>query len=675
MSSHGKRTLALGLFAALLFISLLFTSFRRGWIGMQTDFPNYYTAARLTLQHKPLRNFYEWTWFQREINYAGIERQLGSYAPHTPLTMMPLIPLAGLPPLTAKRVWLAVNLLLLAASVWMLAGLTGFGLAETAAVTILAYGSLGENFLLGQYYVFLLFLLTCAAWNLLRGNRFTGGALLGAIFALKPYTAPFALYFAARRQWRELGGMAAAVIALALAAIAVFGFDGVWYFATAVLPRAADGSINDPYHPLFGTMTVFLRRTFATAPAAFFFLRTFYMLAVVAITLLALRGESKDDGCAFAWFLIVLFVVSPVTSSYHFVLLIVPVMLLLRGMRRTQAIVLLTLFAAVEMPLYPWDAWLFPKVWLLVALWICAGWPWWGRRPGLRRAPSPAKPLVAIFCTVALLSAADAWRRYAAYRVEPQQNGAQVIADPDGVFSSAPVLQGRSIIYEAIAQDRYLLRENTAGAIRTMPFQGEAFHPTAAESGPVYFELVSGGRSQIYAYNGEVRPLAIAEPNPREPAISRDGARLAFVSQDRLYVRADGETKRLATGDALSGPAFFPDGAQIAFAEGPPGRRTIRAVDLDSGASRILESGGDAFEPAISPDGAMLAFALSGAGSRQIWIQSLATGARRDLTAGPCNNDSPAWSADSRSLVFASDCGRGFGLPALYKLTIDESFR
>jgi hypothetical protein len=37
------------------------------------------------------------------------------------------------------------------------------------------------------------------------------------------------------------------------------------------------------------------------------------------------------------------------------------------------------------------------------------------------------------------------------------------------------------------------------------------------------------------------------------------------------------------------------------------------------------------------------------------------------LTGGNCNSSSPAWALDSESILFASDCGRAFGLPALYR--------
>ncbi|MGB7642867.1 MAG: hypothetical protein WBL82_16370 [Terriglobales bacterium] len=40
------------------------------------------------------------------------------------------------------------------------------------------------------------------------------------------------------------------------------------------------------------------------------------------------------------------------------------------------------------------------------------------------------------------------------------------------------------------------------------------------------------------------------------------------------------------------------------------------------------------------------------------------------LTSGDCNSISPAWTADSKRLVYATDCGRGLGLTALVQATV-----
>src|ERR1700730_8186430 len=82
--------------AAVAFAAFMSIAFRAGWTQRSTDFPNYYTAAVLVRQRKPLPIFYDWTWSARQINYAGSESQVGAYTPQTPLTMLPMVGLAGL---------------------------------------------------------------------------------------------------------------------------------------------------------------------------------------------------------------------------------------------------------------------------------------------------------------------------------------------------------------------------------------------------------------------------------------------------------------------------------------------------------------------------------------------------------------------------------------------------
>jgi Glycosyltransferase family 87 len=71
------------------------------------------------------------------------------------LTILPTIPLVSLPQQQAKQVWLAVGLMLLAAAIWILSRLSGLALVEVAVLAAPCRGALAENFLLGQYYIFL----------------------------------------------------------------------------------------------------------------------------------------------------------------------------------------------------------------------------------------------------------------------------------------------------------------------------------------------------------------------------------------------------------------------------------------------------------------------------------------------------------------------------------------
>ena len=650
--------------------------FREGWSKVATDFPNYYTAAVLTLQRQPLRNFYDWTWFQRRIHYAGIDHQLGGYVPFTPLTMLPTLPLAPLPPLRAKRVWMIFEVLCLAAALALLARLGELHPAAVVALALAAASALRTNFLFGQDYLLLLLLLIAAAWCLARGRPGAAGALLGVVFAIKLYTGPFLLYFAVRRQWRALWGMLASVGILAGAAMALFGYDGVHYFATQVLPRGIDGAVIDPYNPGFATMTAFLRQTFVgepelnphplvDAPALFFWLRSCYVVGLLTTALFLVARRSCSEGRSFAWFLLVVFALSPGTASYHYILLLLPVALLLDRAAPVRSATLAILYVLVQLPLRPWDAWLFPKAWLLLALVGCAA---VDRLPRLSHC-------AAIAVLVLAISVPEAWRRVREYRAETPQAAPHAVVVPGQNFASAPALAGNQMVYQTMAQGRYLLRLAAGGQIHDFPFDGDAFHPTLAQpAGPIYFELASRGHSRICAF----RPSApsteeVVGPgmDPIEPAISPNGAVLAFIAGGSLYALENGKLAVVLASRDASTPAWFPDGRRMAFAEGPPGKRSIGVVSLSGGAAQTLVEGHDSFAPAVSPDGRMLAY-VSEPGERQVWIRSLISGRSWRVSSGACNNDAPAWRADSRAIVIASDCRRGLGSPALYTIQVSD---
>jgi hypothetical protein len=537
MSARSRYvTRGLAVAAAALFLA---TAFHAGWTRAETDFPNYYTAAVLVRKGAPLHNYYEWTWFQRQMNYAGVEHQLGGYIPQTPLTMLPILPLAGFDVQTAKRFWLVSNLAFLAATIWLLARLTRFGVAQITLLAFAGWGSLHSNFLLGQYYVFLLFLLTLAFYWIDRGPDFAGGLTLGVAFGLKLYSAPFLLFFAVKRRWRAAAGMAAASVALGLLAIAIFGWAEVASFATGILPRSLAGETIDPYHPMNNTLSTLLRRTFvmepelnphplASAPWAFFFLQPLTIMAIVLFPLLMIRqsGNSRRD---FAWFTVLLLLASPNTAGYTFILLLLPIALLLDEASTRESIFLLACYVLLTLPLPFRLAWLFPKVWLLLALAVFVGRSYW-RALRWRTALAAS---VLITCVAGVAAA----QKLAAYRREPGRRYERIALEPGALYSSSPTVLRSGVVYESMGWEHYGLRW-LDGGIRRFAFDGEALNPLAlSPDGPVQFELVAHRASVFLLLDpstGKVVPQsAPPRTRPPEPIPSPDGRWLAFTVVER----------------------------------------------------------------------------------------------------------------------------------------------
>src|SRR5581483_7114629 len=292
----------------------LCTDFRRGWMQNTTDFPNYYTAARLVRSGEHLRDFYDWTWFQRQMNYSGIERQLGAYTPQPPLTMLPMLPLAGFPLQTAKRIWLVFKLVFLGSTVWLLSKIGRLRIEHIVLLALAGYTSLRTNFLLGQYYVFLLFLLTLSFYLIACKKTISSGVVAGAAFALKLYGGPLLLYFVVKRYWKAVAGMIGTTVLAAAVAIAIFGWVDVWFYTTQILPRTLEGVPPDPYNPGVQTVATLLRRVFLvdpelnprplySAPWLLFFLQPLISLVIVVFASLAVAlkraGSCRRDFAIF----------------------------------------------------------------------------------------------------------------------------------------------------------------------------------------------------------------------------------------------------------------------------------------------------------------------------------------------------------------------------------------
>ncbi len=249
------RTAFLATAATLLAAVFVWKTVWPAWNVLHTDFPNYYVAARATLDGVPLVDLYDWPTFNRLIRESGIEHQLGAFAPQPPPALFPFLPLARFEPLTAKRLWLIVNLALLPPIGWMLRLSAKLRFDQLIWLAVAGYGALHTNFLYGQYYILLLFLITLS-WLLLARRPALGGVMVGIVAALKLWGAPFLLYFARMRNWGALGGMMSTTVVFGVSSVLVLGVSGNWFFVDAILPRLADGQLIDPYHPAFDSFTV-----------------------------------------------------------------------------------------------------------------------------------------------------------------------------------------------------------------------------------------------------------------------------------------------------------------------------------------------------------------------------------------------------------------------------------
>jgi hypothetical protein len=468
-------------------------------------------------------------------------------------------------------------------------------------------------------------------------------------------------------------------LVLSLFSVAWFGWRDHLFYLTDVLPRAAAGEHMDPYNPGMPTILNMLRHPFEAEPelnpnppfnnpALVFFLQPLLTLAIPLFCLLAVpRGASLLHANELSWFLIMLVLVSPSRAFYVTLILLLPIALLLEKADLRQRILLITAYLLLNISLPDAIQPFFPTVWILLALHITLGIPYWRN----------LRPSIAALAAVGVIGVAafSSFRRMDSYHREPPQKFERVAFEKQAIYSASPTVSTEGVVYESIAENRYLLKHWNRGNIESLPFEGQAFHPSvAAEGGPIYFELVSDGHSRLMGYDPETKSLhqlVSSGFEPTRPSVSPKGDVLAFVARGLIAVYSFGSLGAIDGPKPVHDVAWFPSGAKMVYSAGPSGASQIFATVSARENEQITRDSGDHAEPAVSPDGTWLAFTLARGGTRQVWIQNLITRKATAVTEGACNSFSPAWEPDSRVLVFASDCQRGIGLPALYRARLD----
>jgi Tol biopolymer transport system component len=170
----------------------------------------------------------------------------------------------------------------------------------------------------------------------------------------------------------------------------------------------------------------------------------------------------------------------------------------------------------------------------------------------------------------------------------------------------------------------------------------------------VYVQAVNGGD-----------PVRLTTNPARDtnPVFSPDGTLVAFArnsSQLMIVPRAGGAEREIAKIDDFRF-AFTPDGRSVAIGgpSGPGGAGVgIRIVPIDGGTVRTITHpppGSSDISPHFSPDGTLLAFErIPTTSVSDVYIVPAAGGEPRRLTFDDRGLDGLTWTADGRSIVFAS---------------------
>jgi Tol biopolymer transport system component len=156
--------------------------------------------------------------------------------------------------------------------------------------------------------------------------------------------------------------------------------------------------------------------------------------------------------------------------------------------------------------------------------------------------------------------------------------------------------------------------------------------------------------------------------NVNEPAISRDGRRLAYTKEAhdlniwelhlpaQAGTPASSESLISSTRDDLF-PDFSPDGTKIAFGSDRSGHHEIWVCERDGSNPQKLTSFGGPFttDPHWAPDGKKILFSSRAEQNRaEVYLISAQGGPPRRLTHSPADCTAPNWSRDGEWIYFSS---------------------
>ncbi len=663
----------------------------RAWTKLNTDFPNYYLMARLAHEGYDTSRVYEWTWLQREKDHRSLDIPAVGMVPLTPFSTLVMWPLATLPALAAKHVWIIGNLALLVPLCWFIHSLTGLSYRRIALVVAFSF-PLQRNLLYGQYYVLLLVLIVAACWCYVKEHYVLSGALIAVAAACKIFPVLLVVLFLQRRNWRAAASFAVTGIGTAALSIAVFGWSVNRTYLHQILPWALHGEGMEPYIPSGASISGLLHylllaepqwnpHPWHNSPLLYALLQpALQMLLLAPAILLIRRNDRTPEQIILEWIglLAASLAISTAPASYHFVLMVFPVsvlaaLLIERGMNK-WSIALIVAYLGIGFPMPapgrpigPAILFFTPRLFLMVALLAGIYLLLWRnlRVQGAAVADWGHYAWASFMVLAVLLNVRSTLQREQTVR---QEFSYRVPLETQFLLNGDPVEAGSATSYVAGSANGYrLVTAGNTTRVAPSPDDDLSFSANPRQA------FVEKARSGVSEIADPLDPGKTIVEDGRNPMLSTDGQDLAFVRADhgrgRLMVLQSFQSGH-STEDALTPPSINVydatfisqrDFAVSAVEDGRPPRiyltdRSHLNTPLDLGESRY---------PALSPDGRWMAFSHLEHGVWNLWIREGQTGATRRVADVPCNQIEPSWEVDSKTLIYADDCGRSVWFTAI----------
>ena len=333
------------LILAFLVIYLVRSALIPAWSEVQSDFPNYYISSKILLEGNG-EKLYHNEWFHEKGKKMGINRHT-RFSPFPPLTALVMVPIAFLKPLAAKRIWTILNIFSLLMAIFLLYRITLWKWHLSAIFILLTGVGLSSNIRLGQVYIIITALVLLSYFLAENKKDYQAVFILALCTVLKYFPVVFILAYAFNKNWRLLSASMITIIFLFIIQFVIFGPNlMVTYFSDILFPHL-EGRIQGQgeFSHIYQSWEVFLKNIFVANafenPNPIInwpmgkTLINFILIALILVPLVYIfkKASVYDNKTKLNIYLYTIslgvFVLLPVTATYHFVLISFPVMLLL----------------------------------------------------------------------------------------------------------------------------------------------------------------------------------------------------------------------------------------------------------------------------------------------------------------------------------------------------------
>jgi len=299
------------------------------------DFANYYYAAFFLEngQFNPI--IYDPAWFNIQIEMYT-KNAYAAYAPNTPFLAFSFIPLTCFSFGAAKIIFNSISLFLFITSLYRLFRHYKINLNYIFIILILFIVPIKNNVLFGQVYFFLFFLITEGFLAYKKNRTIRMSILWSLAILLKVFPILLFLFLLFKKRYKSVLYLVSTLVILLFVSILINGSEAWIFYLKEVLPKASNGEISGEFVKNYQSFLMFFKHAFIENKNLLFqnsfaFQTTMISVKLIIVSLGIFHTIKKKSSLeTFSFWILAFYLLSPYSSSYGSLLLVIPLILVFR---------------------------------------------------------------------------------------------------------------------------------------------------------------------------------------------------------------------------------------------------------------------------------------------------------------------------------------------------------